>query len=411
MPPNNVDPRDRFPSADDIARALGEVLDRKLPRTPLSDQFDPPRPAHSDPYAVGGDRDTLQMADTGRLSLDAAKGFGLLSAGFKDDVLPSLQKVTGGFRGLFSGLQSIASLGGSPTTAISAIGGQLGKLASAFGPYGVIAGETISMLSQVPRLMQSFADSLNQYVQLFSPATSQRYARAWSDLSGAIGEQVLPIVESATRVVRWFGDSVAGLTPFIKPLVDQYMSLLGPQWEALGDVFREAATQGVLVLQAFEPFMPLLTEIATGPAKLLTQQLVMMAEAMRTLNEFLADGLGLQLPKFDGSSFGKSAVPSSTTSVSAMISRANEAAFGAGRGADERKRVPNLLDDIKKKFDELPQRIADALWAEIQRIPGVGQAVGAAQAVNDVRNKAGATARDILNRLAAGKGFTTDFWG
>lgn len=297
-------------------------------------------------------------------------------------------------RRIFGGLQSIASMGGQPASAIAAVGGQLGQLASLFGPWGAAAGALISTVSQLPQLFKSAADSVAEYVKVFSPATAGRYERAWADLSGSIGELLIPVLEGATRVVRWFGDTAAGLTPVLAPLVETYMGLLSDQWSALGDVVREMATQGALTVEALRPLLPLLVEIASGPARLLTAGLRAMADAMRRVNDLTSRFLGISL-QFDGSSFGKSAVSASTGSVSQLISRSNEAAFGAAAGGSERQQMKSVFEQLRDAIKELPGQIAKAIREEA---PRQGRA-----AVNSVRDRTDGVAarpiRDVMRKV------------
>lgn len=247
------------------------------------------------------------------------------------------------FSGVVSALQSIAGRMGSPTGAVSAIGGGIGQM------VGGAAGTYISALAQLPALFKSGADSIAQFVSAFSPATANRYTQAWSDLTASIGENLLPILQMATGVVRFFADIVAGLTPVIRPVVDQLTRITSAFGGAFQDVFNELLKTVLILDTAFAPIRELLIDIATGPIQLLTWGLQQMAEWLKTATTQLALFMGVEVPKIEGASMGKAAQSTQTTTVDALLKSLREKAFMVGNEArqqDPAKKSANLLQQI-----------------------------------------------------------------
>lgn len=261
----------------------------------------------------------------------------------------AMQKVAFGF-------QSIASLGGTPAGAISAAGGQLAKLAAQFGPWGQAASTFIQTASQLPQLFKSAADSVASYVQAFAPAIAQRYQRAWADLQAAIGEQLTPVLKGVTEVVRFFADTVAGLTPVVRPVVDAVTRGLRPVMALAGELFRELATEGALFAQAAAPLIGLFAELSSGPLQLTVAGMRGMVWVLGQVTKAVSALLGLKTPEFDGSSYGKSAQQAEFTTSEDLWRKMVEATANQGRG-EAVDPVPNLLGTANTHLESIATNI------------------------------------------------------
>ena len=256
--------------------------------------------------------------------------------------------------GVVSSLRMIASGMGSPTGAVSGLGSGLGMAIG--GP----AGTMVSAVAQLPALFKAGADSVSNFVSAFAPALGARYSQAWADLSASIGEQLLPVLEMATGVVRFFGDIVAGLTPIIRPVVDQLSRIYSAFGGALQDVFNEFIKSFIILDSVFAPFRELMIDLATGPLQLLTWGLKQLAEWLKVATNQLAIFFGVEVPKIEGASMGKAATSVTTTTTDGLLRSLREKAFALGKsgGEDPAAKSANLLQQIFTWLvNELPSRL------------------------------------------------------
>lgn len=302
---------------------------------------------------------------------------------------PDWQKLAGQFRGVTSGLQSIASLGGQPASAVSAFGGQVGKLAEQFGgKYGQAIGQFIQTASQLPQLFRSAAESVNNYVQVFSPAVSARYQRAAADLMGAIGEGLVPVLEVATGITRFFADGMTGVVQVVKPFLSILMDQFRPVFDAAGEVFKELfGVVGQLVL-AFVPLVKILADMGKGPIYLLTLSLKAAADGLEVVSKML-ERIGLVAPTLD--STGKASRNATISTADDAWRQAVTAAAQQGRGAAENP-VITKMDTVIGALKDLPKNIADAIKGVIgfptgEKGKGVGDEPNAAPQSTADRDK------------------------
>jgi len=266
-----------------------------------------------------------------------------------DRTAASVQRVFGAF-------QSVASMGGQVTSAVSAFGGQISQLVAGMGPAGTVAGSFISVASQLPQLFKSASDSVANYVQAFSPLTAQRYSRAWADLSASIGQTLMPVLDAATSVVRYFGDTIAGLNQVLGPLVRDVVNSLKPAFTAVGSVFRDMIRVGVVLYEVFKPVLNVLVQIADflNPFTVFVNLLGKLAPYITLATNALALFLGVDLGSFQGGSQGKAAAQSTgMTSASAMLDELRKRAFQLGSSGAE-------VDPIKQQL-AVQLRIASLL--------------------------------------------------
>ncbi len=263
-------------------------------------------------------------------------------------------------------LQSVASMGGQPTAAIASFTSQVGKVASLFGPWGQVAGAFVQVAGQIPQVLKSAADSIKNYVQAFSPLTAQRYDRAWADLTAAIGRTLMPVLEGATAVVRYFGDTLAGLQPVLGPLVRELADSLKPVFRDAGVLFRELIANVVLSFQAFAPLRTVLFQLI-NPVNLLVVSMRPMIAMFTQLNQIIGKLFGLKNPNFEGASQGLSYVGTQTTSPAAMLQAIRERAFALGgeRKAGPAEQQVDLLKMLVDGLQNLPKKFADALGGVI----------------------------------------------
>lgn len=339
----------------------------------------------------------------------------------------SANATAGQVRSVFGAFQSIASLGGTPTGAIAAMGGQLSQLASKMGPAGIVTGAFVSAASQLPQLFKSAADSVANYVQAFSPLTAQRYSRAWADLSASIGQTLMPVLDAATSVVRYFGDTIAGLNQVLGPLVRDVVNSLKPSFTTIGTVFREMARVGVVLYEVFKPVLNVLVQIADflNPFAGFVTLMGKLAPYITLATNALALFLGVDLGSFQGGSQGKAAAQSTgMTSASAMLDELRKRAFQLGSGGDAvdpvkqqlavQLRIASLLSNLSMEAigttigtkvaaaaNQAIQAVGLLLSATLDKIPvevtkGVIAALGQSrQALNSAQTGAGVAANAL----------------
>lgn len=282
-----------------------------------------------------------------------------------DRTAASVQRVFGAF-------QSVASMSGNATSAVSAFGGKVASLTSSLGPAGTVVGAFISSAAQLPQLFKSAADSVANYVQAFSPLTAQRYSRAWADLTASIGQTLMPVLDAATSVVRYFGDTIAGLNGVIHPLVTGVISFLKPAFEAVGATFRELIKVGLIMFEVFKPLGGLLLQVFTGPFRLFVDLFGQFIKFVAVGTEALARYFKIKLPKFDGESQGKAFANTSTTSTSSMLQSLREKAYQlGGSGKDVPQQQLDIMTLILKKLEEfsidaIGTKIADEIKKAMQ---------------------------------------------
>lgn len=361
--------------AEERARLVAEALEK------LRNQLDPTREA------------TLKLAAAQKQAADAAKQAADAEKKRATEQAAAAQKTAGTVQSVFGAFQSIASLGGTPTGAVAAFGGQLGKLAGTLGPWGVAAGAVISSVAQIPQLFKSAADSVNTYVAAFSPAASGRYTAAWRDMTAVIGEQLMPVLDAATAVVRYFGDTLGGLTGFIRPLISGVLDSLKPTFAALGSIFRDVIQIGVLLFQAFQPLGVLLFQISNGPLLLFVSMLQKFATVLTNVTRQILLFFGVDMKALEAASLGKAFVSTGTTSTGGFLQAQREKSFGLGPST---KDLPQIQVDIlarilaeiakfspeaiaktiAKEMEVVFRAVALEIVKRIDNLPnGIGQAV------------------------------------
>jgi hypothetical protein len=308
--------------------------------------------------------------------------------------LQNTEKAAGGFRAVVSGLQSVASMGGQPAAAISAVGGQFGKLLSMAGPWGAAAGMFVETLSSLPQMFKSAGDSIAGYVGKLNPTAAARWTQAWDDMAAAIGGYLMPILENMTGVVRFFGDAIAGWQPIIQPIIDQAMRLAGSFGSAFGGVIDSLMEFSAVGVQVLVPFLQIMTDINAGPLRLVVIGLQAFSMWLHNVAQQLALFFGIDLPKFNGSSAGMAARSTGVSSVQAMLTNLQTRAFAlggsSGKGADPALQAANFLEKIlgwieKTLPAELKARakeIVDAITTAAKQVPGQGAVGLASGAVN-----------------------------
>ena len=311
-----------------------------------------------------------------------------------DRTAASVQKVFGAF-------QSVASMGGQVTSFVSAFGGQISRLVSTMGPAGTVAGAFVSVASQLPQLFKSAADSVANYVQAFSPLTAQRYSRAWADLTASIGQTLMPVLDAATSVVRYFGDTIAGLNQVLGPLVRDVVNSLKPAFTAVGSVFRDMIRVGVILYEVFKPVLNVLVQVADflNPFSAFVTLIGKLAPYITLATNALALFLGVDLGSFQGGSQGKAAAQSTgMTSASAMLDELRKRAFQLGSGGEANDPAKQQLAVQLRIASLLSNLSLEAIGTTI----GVKVAAAANQAIQAVGLLISATLSRIPAEVASG---------
>ncbi len=292
--------------------------------------------------------------------------------------LQGTTKAAGAFAGVVGGMQSIASMGGQPAAAIASFGGGLSKVLSLAGPWGQAAGVFVSTLSQMPQLFKSAGDSMANFVAKFSPATAGRWTQAWDDLSAAIGSYLVPVLELATGVVRYFGDAIAGWQVVFQPVIDQMSQMVGLYGSAFGDVTNSLMEFAAVTAQVMVPFLQVVIEIGAGPLKLCVDLLGQFADWLRQVAQQLALFFGIDMPRFKGSSAGMAARGTGTSTVQNMLTQLQQRAFalggGPGKKEDPAAKSANILLQIHQWLTQtLPNIIGNKameIWNNIVQAIG-----------------------------------------
>lgn len=254
--------------------------------------------------------------------------------------------------------------------------GAFSEVAGSFGLVGIAASKLIDVTVALPGMLKGWADSAAQLTGVFSPLTSGLYTRAWRDLTASIGEQLMPVVQTATSVVRFLGDTIAGLTPIIRPLITEVLGAFKPIFTTIGQTFREIINAGVILYETVKPLASTVFQLVS-PLGLINALLKSFTDDLKNLNAQVALFLGIDLPKFDGASLGKAFVSVQTQSVSSMLQQVRQEAFKIGPSAkeDPAKKQVDILAAILKKLGEFTPAsfataVATAMLPTIAGIPG-----------------------------------------
>lgn len=333
--------------------------------------------------------------------------------------------------------QLAGALGGLGQQA-DVVGGQIGQAGQAMSQTGQATDQLTRNLGQLHPHFGKLAAHLSQmandaarYVQAFAPAEVDLFHQAIKDLNASIGEQLVPVVRLARDVFRAIGDTIAGFTPVVRPLVQAFTEMVGPVFVAVTQVFREVGTAllplapvvrqvfgavqeifgnmsgavgeaakhfGTLfgtIVQLVSPIAELVIEMS--PLRwILNETFAGFAKLFMVLNRGLQqvrEWLGLpdlERPKFDDASRGKGFAQASTTTAGALFSRLQERAFQLGReggGAADNPAVKqvNLLQKIETAIKDLPDQIAAAIRNRVNNaadnaadrfVGGVGRVLG-----------------------------------
>lgn len=281
--------------------------------------------------------------------------------------------------GLSASLSRLTSFGGNVTNVLGAAGGAVssftstaGGLASQFGgPYGAAIGAAIqttgmlvSVVSQIPSQLKQAADSVASFVGEFSPLTAQRYSMAWRDFNAVLGAMLLPTLQDITKGVRFFADTAGGFIGPVQQVLGIVQEAFAPAFGELGHLFREQATQVILLAQAFAPLLKLFLQfdlIIKGA----TASIKSVADAFERMNRWLMATLGLKQPEFG--SAGMAYVSTTTTSVQSMLQGIRQRAYEIG--GPKRGGIPEQQLEVAQKLLEfvksLPKQFADAVGKAI----------------------------------------------
>ncbi len=315
------------------------------------------------------------------------------------------EKVAGSVQGVFGAMQSIASLGGTPTGLLSAFGGQMGRLLGTLGPAGVAAGSFVNAAFSLPQLFKSAADSVSNYVAAFSPLSAERYSRAWKDLTASIGQMLLPVLNAATSVVRYFGDTIAGLTPVIRPVIEGAIAAVKPVFQSIGSVVRDTIRVGVVFYETFKPIGAMILNITTYPLQKLIEALTHLSRWLTTAVNTFGVLLGVDLPKFEGSSQGKAATSTGMTNVSSMLDDLRRKAYQLGGGglaeSPEKQQVALQLRIAGLLSSFTVENVAVAVGAQVAAFVApllAAASVGITKAIGDLPAKTGKAVAEAIQQ-------------
>lgn len=266
---------------------------------------------------------------------------------------------------------------GSPAAMFQRFGGQLAtgnikgvlsEVAGSFGLIGQAGMAVVGVVTGIPSALKSAAASVQSLVAEFSPFTAGRYTQAWRDLNAVIGRQLMPVMNAATAVVRYFGDTIGGLTSVIRPLVDGGIALVKPIIAEIGRTLRQFITSGVILYETIRPVATIIFEIV-NPLKTITYLMKIFNDGLQLVNRTLSVWLGIKAPNFDGSSQGAAFAGTGTTSTSSMLQSLREKSYQLGGGG---KDVPQQQLDVTRMILRMlekfsPEAIGTKIADEIKK--------------------------------------------
>lgn len=101
------------------------------------------------------------------------------------------------------------------------------------------AGAITGMVGQVKSLLGGF-------VGAFRPDVMKRFQLIVEDLMASIGENLVPLLIAAGQVFRWIGDTIAGVTKYVQPLIVGLIAAFEPLLKQLGAFYKSITNINVL---------------------------------------------------------------------------------------------------------------------------------------------------------------------
>jgi hypothetical protein len=266
-------------------------------------------------------------------------------------------KVGAGLAALGAGKQLAGNALGAVGGAMKSLAGVAGLAGTALGPMGAMLGGMTHQLTAPIDAIKGLVDSISGFVSLANPGVVQQFTYAMTDLMAVVGGMLTPVMQGLTVYTRAIGDSFAKLTPVLQPLFD-----------AFGQFFADYAVMAANVIEAWAPFIQLLTDTMIPVINALGKGMAVwngiLVEILNTISEFF----GLS-SRFDPDKTGKGAAVRATAVNSvegfanAAFAKSIQGIFAGGQG----KNPEQQRDEIKKAILEGKQIVQD-IKAAVEKV-------------------------------------------
>lgn len=213
-----------------------------------------------------------------------------------------------------------------------AAGGMLSQLEALANPLTAVT-VSFGMLTRVMqqaeapfKAAENFFAHIGSYVAKFSPVRMEFFQRAVADFEAAIGRTLIPVLEAGTRVFRKFGDAIVQNSPKLEAISKMVANFV----EKLGDLF-------IKLIKDLSEMPGLLTIIDASLQTFLATMKVGAAGIKASLSNptsgiglaaFIARQFGGETPQNNGSARNLAFQQTATESVTGMIGRLQQQAFG-----------------------------------------------------------------------------------
>lgn len=217
------------------------------------------------------------------------------------------------------------------------------------------AGALTEALSAPLDLLKGFAASISQFTSLSNPGGMKMLEFHMRNSQATIGNILQPILDAVTRSVEKVGDAFAKLKPAFEPMMraaEILIDIFGDRFietsRALAPVLHTISDLFLLIAQATKELEPYMLSMIRRFGDMMNAFRAMLGlPAGRSFDENAKSDLAVREPQF--------------RSAEAIFNEQARNAVMASMGGDKQKDVPNLLDGILKKLQELPKAIADEL--------------------------------------------------
>ncbi len=277
----------------------------------------------------------------------AAAGFGRLGeAGVSQ--LDQIQGIQAALPGSKTEQAAVSVQAVGSTAIESAIVG-VGELTAVLGPLGIALGGMIAVVKLAVDGFNRMTDSIAGFVAVAAPGTFRQWQMVLEDISGVIGQTLVPVLQLLRDAFRFFGDILATLLPTARDMTES----LAP----LRAVFAELAETINKMLDEIGPELKFLiqwffTTIIVG-FTVLIKILNDFLSIVTTISNFIKSLLGISTGQIERrSSFGAAARPAHFTSVEEFEKGFQQAALSAASSISIPEQQLDALQNIYKVLDE-----------------------------------------------------------
>ncbi len=247
------------------------------------------------------------------------------------------------------------------TKTVDQFGGQIEKGLN--GAFANLVKSSLTPLTAATNLYAIACSNATQQILAFvtkaNPAAAFRFNRALDDLAGTMGQILLPVLDSITKFIREFADTLQGMKPVFAPIM-----------KGFADIIKVMSTTIVPVLSAMASRIGILGDV-------MGSILVPLAEVAASL---ISSGMALLVPQFENFAIALRLL---------VIPQIELLVKGLKVLADAIKFVVDLIPDITPKLKKGESTGAAVRPASYGKIEDIGK-------------------RTTLNALNMGQGLTPD---